>query len=227
MNTLKFDGNPADGEKSTAKSEKDKETAGMLGTAPTVEEDVELVDTKLGAYTQIQAHSVLNGVIFGDFSYCAGYNQIYYAEIGKFCSIASFVRINPGNHPAYMRVAQHHFTYRSQLFRMGDDDEEFFEWRKKSPVKIGNDVWIGHNACIMPGVTVGDGAVIGTGAIVTKDVEPYSVVVGVPAEKIKMRFSDDLVSKIEKCRWWDWDYETIRQRLKDFRNLNDFIKKYL
>lgn len=199
----------------------------MLGVEPTIEEDVRLTKVVLGAYTQIQAHSVLNDVTLGDFSYCAGYNQIDYAAIGKFCSIASFVRIGPGNHPSYTRAAQHHFTYRSELFGFGPDDESFFAWRKEDAVTIGNDVWIGHNACILPGVAVGDGAVVGAGAVVTKDVAPYAIVAGVPAKKIKMRFDPELAERIRKSGWWDWDYETIRERLPDFRNLDDFVRKYL
>jgi serine acetyltransferase len=74
---------------------------------------------------------------------------------------------------------------------------------------------------------VGNGAVIATGAVVTKDVAPYSVVAGVPAKKIKMRFDDQLIERIEKSGWWDWDHETIMERLSDFRNMKDFIEKYL
>lgn len=199
----------------------------MLGINPTVEADVHLINSTLGAWTQVMAHSIFVDTIVGDFSYFAGYNQVYYATVGKFCSVASFVRINPGNHPAYSRIAQHHFTYRSAEFGMGEDDEAFFAWRKDGAVTIGNDVWIGHNASVMPGVTIGNGAVIGTAAVVTKDVEPYSVVAGVPAKKIKMRFDDSLIEKIERCRWWDWDYETIKARLNDFRNMDEFIRKYL
>ena len=199
----------------------------MLSLKPTIEEDVTLIDARLGAYTQIQAHSVLNEVSFGDFSYCAGYNQIYYANIGKFCSIASFARINPGNHPTYSRVAQHHFTYRSAMYGLGEDDAEFFAWRKESLVTIGNDVWIGHNATVMPGVNIGNGAVIGAGAVVTHDVEPYAIVAGVPAQKIKMRFSDDLIIRIEGSKWWDWDHQIIKERLADFRDFEAFTGKYL
>lgn len=198
-----------------------------LGPEPRVDEDVELTGTALGAYTYIQAHSVLNEVKLGDFSYCAGYNQIDYATIGKFCSIASFVRINPGNHPAFTRIAQHHFTYRSSCYGMGSDDADFFDWRRSRPVSVGNDVWIGHNASVMPGVVIGNGAVIGTGSVVTKDVAPFSVVVGVPAKQIKLRFSPDLIRRIEKVAWWDWDYDTLKVRLQDFRSTDEFIRKYL
>ncbi|SHI20258.1 hypothetical protein SAMN02745823_03363 [Sporobacter termitidis DSM 10068] len=199
----------------------------QLGLEPVIEENVHLVNTTLGKYTQIQANCCLNEVTVGDYSYCAGFNMMDYATIGKFCSIAAFVRINPGNHPTYDRVAQSHFTYRSELFGLGPDDGAFFEWRRRHWVTIGNDVWLGHDATIMPGVTVGNGAVIGTGAVVTKDVEPYAIVAGVPAKKLKMRFDDGLIEKIETSKWWDWDHETLKARLPDFRNLGDFVRKYL
>jgi serine acetyltransferase len=79
----------------------------------------------------------------------------------------------------------------------------------------------------MPGVTIGNGAVIGAGAVVTKDVEAYSIVAGVPAKKIKMRFSDDLVEKIEQSKWWDWEHRIIKERLSDFRDMEAFVRKYL
>ena len=201
--------------------------AKKLGVEPTVYDDVALFETTLGAYTHIRAHSVFHDVTVGDYSFFAGYNQVCHANIGKFCSVASFARINTTNHPTYTRIAQHHFTYRSEMFGFGEDDAEFFAQRKEKSVIIGNDVWIGHNSAIMPGVTIGNGAVIGAGAVVTKDVEPYSVVTGVPAKKIKMRFCDDLIIKIEQLKWWDWDYQTIKERLPDFRDMEAFVRKYL
>lgn len=198
----------------------------MLNIKPNIGEDVTLTDVTLGNYTEVMSHSELHDVCMGDYSYCAGYNQIYYATIGKFCSIASHVRINPGNHPTYTRIAQHHFTYRREMFGFGEDDQDFFKWRKAKPVVIGNDVWIGHNATIMPGVTIGNGAVIGTGAVVTKDVPPYTIVAGVPAQKIKMRFPEEVASRIEQTKWWDWEYELLKRRIQDFCDINLFIEKY-
>lgn len=198
----------------------------MLSARPTVEEDVRLHHVQLGRYTEIKAHSTLEHTRMGDYSYCAGYNQIYAAEIGKFCSIASFVRINPGNHPCYTRVAQHHFTYRRSLFGLGEDDEAFFQQRMDKAVTLGHDVWLGHNVTVMPGVTIGSGAAVGSGAVVTRDVPPYAVVAGVPARIIRMRFSDAIIQGIESTRWWDWDHDTIRQRLADFSDIHGFLARY-
>lgn len=199
----------------------------MLTQFPNIEAGVRLEKVRLGCYTQIKGPGVLHDVSMGDYSYCAGYNQMDYAVIGKFCSIATFVRINPGNHPAYTRPAQHHFTYRSALFGLAPDDADFFSWRKRHAVIIGHDVWIGHNAVIMPGVTVGNGAVIGTGAIVTHDVAPYTIVAGVPARPIGARFDDGLAAKFDTLCWWDWDHAVIRERIADFRDIKTFVRKYL
>ena len=198
-----------------------------LGVKPTIEGNVKLVGTTLGAYTHVQANCVFLDVTVGDYTYFAGYNQVNYANIVKFCSVATFARINTTNHPTYTRVAQHHFTYRSEMFGFGEDDADFFARRKERSVTIGHDAWIGHKSTIMPGVTIGNGAVVGANAVVTKDVEPYSVVAGVPAGKIKMRFPEELIVKIDKSKWWDWDHDTIKERLSDFRDLDTFARKHL
>ena len=80
-------------------------------------------------------------------------------------------------------------------------------------IVIGNDVWIGFEAVILSGVTIGDGAVIGTRAVVTKDVSPYTIVGGVPAKPIRKRFSDDVISELLKLRWWDWSENRIKKNL--------------
>ena len=118
-------------------------------------------------------------------------------------------------------------TYRATQFGFAEEDEaEFFEWRRAHPVTIGHDVWIGHSATIMPDVTIGNGAVIASGAVVTKDVEPYSIVGGVPAKPIRGRFSDEVVEKLEHLKWWDWSRQELEARFLDFRNLDVFLEKY-
>ena len=87
-------------------------------------------------------------------------------------------------------------------------------WDNKGDINIGNDVWIGYEAVILAGVTVGDGAVIGTRAVVTKDVPPYTVVGGVPAKPIKRRFSEERIEQLLKMRWWDWPEEKIAENIE-------------
>ncbi len=78
----------------------------------------------------------------------------------------------------------------------------------------------------MPGVTIGDGAIVGSGAVVTHNVEPYTVIVGVPAKPIKKRFNDEIIAKIQESKWWNWSHEEIKERLQDFKNIDKFIKKW-
>ena len=94
------------------------------------------------------------------------------------------------------------------------------------PIKIGNDVWIGRGVIIMDNVTIGHGAIIGSGSIVTKHVPPYAVVVGNPAKVKKYRFNKEIIEKLLKIKWWEWDKETIIQRIEDFKDIKKFIEKY-
>ena len=101
-------------------------------------------------------------------------------------------------------------------------DESFFSDDKvctlKGPTIVGNDVWIGYNSVIMPGVHIGDGAIIGTRSVVTKDVPPYTVVAGDPARPIRKRFDDDTIEKLMALKWWDLPDEEIREFLPELIN---------
>ncbi|MBY0480821.1 MAG: CatB-related O-acetyltransferase [Chitinophagaceae bacterium] len=88
------------------------------------------------------------------------------------------------------------------------------QYPKKGDIHIGNDVWIGYNATIMAGVTIGDGAIIATNSTVIKDVEPYSIVGGNPAIEIKKRFSTEMIDRLLKLKWWDWDIEKITKNVQ-------------
>ena len=129
--------------------------------------------------------------------------------IGKFCSIACGAKFlfNSANH-SLTSLSTYPFPIffeewgleRAQVTRA---------WDYKGDIVIGNDVWIGYEAVILAGVTIGDGAIIGTRAVVTKDVPPYTVVGGVPAKPIRKRFPDDTIAALLALRWWDWPEERI------------------
>ncbi len=136
-----------------------------------------------------------------------------YINIGKYCQFGTGIAIYTKNHPT-----NHLSTYINKNLFEG----ELKMLRIKNDVTIGNDVWIGHNAIIVGNVTIGNGAIIAAGAVVTKNVEPYTIVAGVPAKKIKMRFSKNIIKEIEELRWWDKS-ETELEKIKplffkDFKN---------
>ena len=196
-----------------------------LGVEPVFHSNVVVYDSWLGAWTEIGANSTVVETTFDDYSYTAGDNQIIYSSVGKFANIASHVRINPGNHPME-RVTLHHMTYRRKLYGFGEDDADFFAWRRSHQCVVGHDTWLGHNVIVMPGVTIGHGAIVGSGAVVTHDVAPYSIVVGVPARPLRMRFEQRIIDALLQIAWWDWDHATLGARLDEMNNVEAFIEKY-
>ncbi|MBR0932834.1 chloramphenicol acetyltransferase [Bradyrhizobium jicamae] len=199
-----------------------------LAVVPTIDPTASVRESKLGAYTEVGARTILLEVSMDDYSYVVNDSQITYTQIGKFCSIAAMTRINPGNHPMH-RATQAHFTYRASAYFPGErDDTEFFDWRRAHRVHIGHDVWVGHGAVVLPGRNIGTGSVIAAGAIVTRDVPAYTIVGGNPAKPIKRRFSEAVAERLTALAWWDWDHETLRRALPDFRRLSveDFLDRY-
>lgn len=97
----------------------------------------------------------------------------------------------------------------------------------KGPIKIGNDVWIGRETMIMSGITIGDGVIIGARSVVTKSIPPFAMVAGNPARIKKYRFNPEQIKALQKIKWWEWDVNTVKARMEDFKNIDIFIKKYL
>lgn len=140
--------------------------------------------------------------------------------IGKFCSIACGAKFifNSANH-SLSSLSTYPFPI---FFEEWDlDVKDITEaWDNKGDIVIGNDVWIGYEAVLLAGVTIGDGAVIGTRAVVTKDVPPYTIVVGVPAKPIRKRFTQETIEFLLKIKWWNWPEERIRQHIASIQSGN-------
>jgi len=199
-----------------------------LSPLPLIEPTALVTASTLGCYTEVGARTKLLEVQLGDYSYVVNDSDIAYASIGKFCSIAAMTRINPGNHPMH-RASQSHFTYRASTYFADEQDEpDFFAWRRTHGVNIGNDVWIGHGAIVLPSRGIGDGAVVAAGAVVTKDVPAYMIVAGNPARVIRPRFSEAIAARLQALAWWDWPHERLRTALPDFRALSveAFLERY-
>ncbi|MDR7035082.1 DapH/DapD/GlmU-related protein [Mesorhizobium sp. BE184] len=186
---------------------------------PRIHPTAELKSCRLGRHVSIGERVVLREVDVGDFSYFERHSEAIYTSIGKFCSIAANSRIHALEHPVE-RLTTHKVSYRpNEYFRWLGVDAAFRERRREKHVTIGNDVWIGHGAVIMPGVTIGNGAVIGANSVVTKDVAPYTIVAGVPTRLLRRRFEPDIAARIERLAWWDWPPERLAKAIPDMQSL--------
>jgi virginiamycin A acetyltransferase len=144
-------------------------------------------------------------------------------SIGRFCSVAMGTKISLQNHPMKW-VSTHPFSYTK---RYGFTDKNIaIEGVTTGKTKIGNDVWIGANVTILAGVTIGDGAVIGADSLVTKNVEPYSIVSGSPAKHVRYRFDEETISKLLKIQWWNWSDNQLRANISFFRDTEEFLRRF-
>ena len=172
-------------------------------------------------------------IIVGDYTYYDDFEDVHNFEknvkyhfdftgdqliIGKFCMIASDVKfiMNGANH-----LSNAISTYPFSIFGNGwENAMEGKAYPNKGNIEIGNDVWIGYNATIMAGVKIGDGAIIATNATVVSHVEPYTVVGGNPAREIKKRFSPEIIERLLKLQWWNWDIEKITKNVQNLTDLD-------
>ncbi len=148
--------------------------------------------------------------------------------IGKFCSIADDVSIVGDNH-SYSRVANYPLPWWLENIKNipFTNLEDLLRRRAELPIVIGNDVWIGAGAIILPEVEIGDGAIIGAGAVVTHNIPAYAVVAGVPAKILRYRFTQDQIQELLKIAWWDWDDDKIVKNIEKFYlDVDAFIKEF-
>jgi len=172
-------------------------------------------------------------IIVGDYTYYDDFEDVHNFEknvkyhfdfigdkliIGKFCMIASGVNfiMNGANHLTNA-ITSYPFAVFGKDWENAMEDKSY---PNKGDVIVGNDVWIGYNATIMAGVKIGDGAIIAANSNVVKDVEPYNIVGGNPAKRIKKRFSDETITKLLEIKWWDWDIEKITKNVQYLTDIN-------
>jgi virginiamycin A acetyltransferase len=172
-------------------------------------------------------------IIVGDYTYYDDFDNVNNFEknvkyhfdfvgdkliIGKFCMIASDVTfiMNGANHLT-KAITAYPFAVFGEDWKNAMDGKSY---PTKGDTIIGNDVWIGHKAIIMPGLHIGDGAIVATNSTVTKDVEPYSIVGGNPAKEIKKRFPDEQIKKLLELKWWNWDIKKITKNVQHLTGEN-------
>lgn len=181
-------------------------------------------NSSIGKHTVLFRNVSLQNTNIDDYSYVQSTSIIINANISKFCSIASNVQIGLPEHPHYMVSTSPTFYDNTQPLPCFFTDKKIFESHRKITM-IGADVWIGYGAIIKSGVTIGVGAVIGVGAIVTKNVEPYSIVVGVPSKHIKYRFEQDVREKLLASEWWTFDEKKLKKLASYFEKPEIFLEK--
>ena len=200
----------------------------LSATVPYIHPDCSIVDAQFGAYCEVGAGSRVHHSTFEDYAYCDRLADIANTTVGKFANIAAMTRIGPTDHPM-QNASLHHFLYRSSYYwDDAADDPAFFAARQSRRTTLGPDTWIGHGAVIKPDVTIGAGAVVAAGAVVTRDVAPYMIVAGVPAQPLRARFAAPVADRLLALAWWDWPHDTLRAALDDFRALTAeaFLEKY-
>lgn len=168
----------------------------------------------------------LNNTEVGYGSYINDNGNFTNTQIGKYTSIGTGCCSVIGRHPIEKQVAMHPAFY-SKDASMGFsytktttfEEFQFLSSKDHIQIVIGNDVWIGNDVRILEGVTIGDGAVVGTGAVVTKNLEPYSINVGIPAKPIKYRFSKDKIDKLLANPWWEKSEEFMKEHIQEFSDI--------
>lgn len=184
-----------------------------------------ILNSELSDYNVFYPNVSVNNSSLGKFVYIDSFAIINHTHIGNFCSIGPSCRIGLFKHPPhYISTSPVFFSLYKQCGITFADD---FYYNEYEDVYIGNDVWIGANVLIADGVNIGDGAIIAAGAVVTRNVEPYTIVGGVPARCIKKRFSELQIEQLLKLKWWYKDIDWIKDNWKFFNKSNAFFSEFV
>lgn len=193
------------------------------------------IDLFTGVETHIRVSDFcdISSSSIGRGSYLAEHAMVRHTRVGRFCSIADNVRTGNGSHPTRSFVSTHPAFF-SPIRQAGFSfvDTPLFEELPRVPgspfvVEIGNDVWLGSGVRVLDGVRIGDGAIVGAGAIVTCDVEPYAIYAGVPARRLRYRFSSEQIAFLLEFSWWNRDLSWLRENSKYFTSIDLFHERFM
>lgn len=191
------------------------------------------LNSSFAGNNKINSNTSISSSFIDKCTYIGSNCMISFTKIGKYCSIANNVKVIVGNHPVHGFVSTHpsFFSLRKQsgftyVNKQKFEEIKYVDTMNKYSVIIGNDVWIGEDVKILGGVSIGDGAIIGAGSIITKDVEPYSINVGVPSKKIDLRFNDDDINFLLNFKWWDKDEKWINNNCDMFEDIKKFKEEF-
>lgn len=179
-------------------------------------------NSSFGRNNIIGSHCLVSNTTMGDFSYINSYSYVLYTTMGRYCSIGPNVKIAPGKHPTSVFVSTHPVTFSSQGNLKNFGNEQKF--KNYEPVIIGNDVWIGSNAIIIDGITIGNGAIVAANSVVVKDVGPYEIVGGNPAKFIKKRFNEEQIKYLQDTQWWNNDEAWMQKNISKFWDIENFME---
>jgi len=176
-----------------------------VGDKTIVRSNTMILRSVVGNLCEIEKNNIIDHADIGDLTYTGMGTSIMWAVVGKYCNISRHVDIGSNEHDYHAASMYPEYRLKNavggKLLFHPDED----------PIKIGNDVWIGHGVSILrkPGLVIGDGAVIGAGAVVTKSIPPYAIAIGNPAIILKYRFSESIIDAMLRIRWWDWQPEAV------------------
>lgn len=181
-----------------------------------VGDDCDIESTIMEEKSELGRRNLIRNSIIGRGSYTGTNTIVKNTTIGNYCSISWNVSIGGANH-SMDTVSMYSDYWYNRTFGIKCEDLSCNDSNDRE-VHIGNDVWIAAGVNIVSGVNIGDGSVIGAGSVITKDVLPYSIVVGVPGKVIKKRFDDEIIEMLEQIQWWNWSHDYIVENIDLLRS---------